>query len=264
MQASLILTTYNWKEALFLSLQSALAQSLPPAQILIADDGSREDTAIMIEEIAKTSPIPLIHVWQEDQGFRLSKIRNEAIKKATTEYIIVSDGDMILHPHFVRDHLRCAQKRHYIQGGRVLLDEVYSKKLLEKRVFEKPSLFSKHIKNRKNALYLPRLSQMICQKKSQQLKRIRGCNFSLFKEDIYAVNGFNEDFQTWGREDSEFVQRLYNKGMHRKDLKFAAIQYHIYHKSGKASSANDALLEKTIAKRLTWCENGIDKRILND
>ena len=109
MQASLILTTYNWKEALFLSLQSALAQSLPPAQILIADDGSREDTAIMIEEIAKTSPIPLIHVWQEDQGFRLSKIRNEAIKKATTEYIIVSDGDMILHPLFVRDHLRCAQ-----------------------------------------------------------------------------------------------------------------------------------------------------------
>ncbi|HIP30370.1 MAG TPA: glycosyltransferase [Sulfurospirillum arcachonense] len=257
MRCSLILTTYNWKEALALSLKSALSQSTAASEIIIADDGSRKDTAIMIKEMAKDSPIPIIHVWQKDEGFQLSKIRNKAIKKSTSDYIIVSDGDMILHSHFIKDHLACAKEGYYIQGSRVLMDESYSQKLLKNALFKTPTFFSKHIKNRKNSLYLPFLTKQVCQKRSQQLKRIRGCNFSLYKKDIYKVNGFNEDFKTWGREDSEFVQRLYNIGMKRKNLKFAAIQYHIHHKSGHASSENDMLLEQTITQKLTWCKNGI-------
>ena len=257
MRCSLILTTYNWKEALALSLESAISQSTPASEIIIADDGSREDTAKMIKSIAKKTTIPIIHVWQKDAGFQLSKIRNEAIKKSTTDYIIVSDGDMILHPFFIEDHLSCAKENHYIQGSRVLMDNEYSQKILKENIFTKPSFFSKYIRNRKNALYLPFLSKKICQKNSQELKRIRGCNFSLFKKDIYRVNGFNEDFKTWGREDSEFVQRLYNIDIKRKNLKFAAIQYHIHHESGHASSENDTLLEQTIVQKLTWCQNGI-------
>ena len=257
MRCSLILTTYNWTDALALSLTSALKQSHIPDEIIIADDGSSDETKKLIEKFALTSPIPIIHAWQEDEGFRLSKSRNEAIKKSTSEYVIVSDGDMILHPHFIKDHLRCAQKGVYVQGSRVLMDETLSQEVIKNGMFEKPSFFSKHIRNRKNALYMPFLSKRICRREITELKRIRGCNFALFKEDIESINGFNEEFNSWGREDSEFVQRLFNAGCKRKNLKFSAIQYHIHHESGNASSENDALLQYAIDKKLLYCEHGM-------
>ncbi len=257
MKCSLILTTYNWKEALKLSLTSALDQSHKPSEIIIADDGSRDDTRDLITKFQNSSDIPIIHVWQEDRGFRLAKIRNEAIKRCSYEYIIFSDGDMVLHPHFVKDHLNCAKKGTYIQGSRVLMGQRYTNKIFQAGHFIKPSFFSNDIKNRKNSLYLPLLSKLICKLQFQKLKSVRGCNFSLFKDDIYSVNGFNEEFNSWGREDSEFVQRLFNKGFYRVNLKFAAIQYHLYHKSSTVLDKNDELLDRAINEKTTWCEKGL-------
>jgi hypothetical protein len=108
-------------------------------------------------------------------------------------------------------------------------------------------------------LRIPFLSSLICQRSNQNIDRIRGCNFSLFKEDIININGFNEDFKTWGGEDSEFVQRLFNNGIQRKNLKFSAIQYHIFHKEGKPNNDNTAILDNVINNNINWCENGIDK-----
>ena len=95
--------------------------------------------------------------------------------------------------------------------------------------------------------------------KSKKIQGVRSCNFSFFKQDFIAVNGFNEDFVSWGREDSEFVVRLYNAGVVRKNLKFGGVQYHLFHQEGKSSSGNDALLEKAIREKLTWCKNGFIK-----
>jgi hypothetical protein len=84
---------------------------------------------------------------------------------------------------------------------------------------------------------------------------------SFFRKDCISVNGFNNEFKGWGREDSEFVVRLLNKGIHRKTLKFSAIQYHLWHNEANRSSllGNDKLLQKVIAEELDWCENGINK-----
>ena len=90
---------------------------------------------------------------------------------------------------------------------------------------------------------------------------MRGCNFSFFKKDCIAVNGFNEDFTTWGREDSEFIERLYNKGIKRINIKFSAIQYHIYHNEGNTNQHNDSILQNTMQQKLSWCENGINKHL---
>ena len=85
--------------------------------------------------------------------------------------------------------------------------------------------------------------------KNQNINRIRGCNYSIFKEDILQVNGFNEEITTWGREDSEFVQRLYNNGVKKQHLKFSGIQYHLYHDERSHNSINDNVLKDTIMKK---------------
>jgi len=259
MKCSLIVTTYNWKEALELVLLSVLQQIKMPDEVIIADDGSDMETRLLIEKYIKIFPIPLIHSWQEDSGFRLSHSRNKAISLSKYEYIIISDGDMILDKNFVRDHYSCAKKGKYVQGSRVLMLSTISKKILFEKKMMKLSFFSKDIKNRLNLLYIPLLKYYFCMQENQKLKRIRGCNFSLYKKDIIKVNGFNEDFITWGQEDSEFVQRLYNIGMVRSNLKFGAIQYHIYHKEGTNNNSNIKILQNTIDTKLIYCENGINK-----
>jgi glycosyltransferase involved in cell wall biosynthesis len=256
-KVSLIITTYNWKEALEITIKSAINQSIAPEEIIIADDGSREDTREIIEKYAQKSHIPIIHSWQEDKGFRLARSRNLAISKARYEYIIFVDGDLFLHKNFVSDHLKNARKGHFLQGSRVLISENLTNKIIQDRIFSRPSFFSKEIGNNFNSINSPFLSWVFSLKKSQSHNSIRGCNFSFNKEDLLKVNGFNEDFKSWGREDSELVERLYNAGIYRKNLKFAGIQYHLYHKIGKTNTENDHILNQAIAGKLVWCNNGL-------
>ena len=120
---SIIIPTYNWPEALNLCLQSVLVQSILPGEIIIADDGSKQETSDLINNIKRKSPIPIIHVWQEDNGFRLAQIRNKAIAKSCKDYIIQIDGDVILHKDFIKDHIRFARKGSFVSGSRVLINE---------------------------------------------------------------------------------------------------------------------------------------------
>ncbi|MBN1251132.1 MAG: glycosyltransferase family 2 protein [Bacteroidales bacterium] len=260
-KTSLIITTYNWKEALKLTLDSVFMQNVLPDEIIIADDGSSSDTKDMIKEYAKKSQTPIIHSWQEDKGFRLAASRNRAIAISKYEYIIIIDGDIILHPKFIDDHIRLSEKEIYLQGSRVLLNEESSKKMLENQKFERPHIFSRKFKNRINFFYSPLLAKLFYKTKTNSHNGVRGCNFSFFKSDIIKINGFNEDFNSWGREDSEFVERLFNIGVQRRNLKFRGVQYHLFHNEGKANSFNDSILNKAINEKLKWCENGIDKHL---
>ncbi|MCI5133362.1 MAG: glycosyltransferase, partial [Candidatus Electrothrix sp. EH2] len=126
MKVSLIITTYNWKEALELSLLSGLQQKLKPIEIIVADDGSRPDTGEMIAKIAAQAPFPLIHSWQENKGFRLSASRNKALAKTSGDYIVLIDGDIIMEKHFIADHIHFARTGCFVQGTRVLLKEELS------------------------------------------------------------------------------------------------------------------------------------------
>ena len=258
MNCSLIICTYNQPEALNLVLSSVSAQSISPNEIIVADDGSSESTARVIKEFSNKTSIPIIHSWQEDVGCRLPHSRNRAIAKSNFEYIIMIDGDTVLHKDFVKDHKRFAQKGLYIQGSRVLLQSEFSSTLLEKNLFIKPSFYLKHAKNKINMLRLPLLTKLMSYFKNQNINRIRGCNFSLFKEDIIKVNGFNEEMTTWGREDSEFVQRLFNIGTRKQHIKFSGIQYHLYHKERIPNKINNKILQATIKNNATWCSLGID------
>ena len=259
MQISLIITTYNWKEALELSLNSALNQTIKPNEIIIADDGSTDNTLELITKITQKIDIKIIHSWQEDNGFRAAGSRNLAIKKSSFEYIICIDGDMILDKDFIKNHLDIAEQNCYVQGSRVLLNNKDTQDILQNKIFNPPKLFAKNTRNNENGFKNIFLSKLLAYKKSQNFKGIKSCNFAFFKQDFIKVNGFNEDFISWGREDSELIARLYNIGIQRKNLKFGGIQYHLFHNESNSNSKNDKILAKTKAEKLIWCSNGLIK-----
>ena len=84
---------------------------------------------------------------------------------------------------------------------------------------------------------------------------------SFFRKDFITVNGFNEDFEGWGKEDSELVVRFYKYGLRRKDIKFRAYCIHLYHTeySRENLGGNIAILDKAISSNGFFCKNGIDK-----
>lgn len=257
MKVSLIITTYNWKEALELSLLSGLQQKIQPIEIVVADDGSRPDTGKIITKIAAQAPFPIIHSWQEDQGFRLSASRNKAIAKTTGEYIVLIDGDIIMEEHFIADHIHFAQPSCFVQGSRVLLKKKLSKKVLaEKKIPE--TICKQGVENKKNCLRSPLLSRL-ASLKNRRMNGVRTCNFAFWRKDALAVNGFNEEFVGWGREDSEFTARFLNYGLVRRSVKFNALAYHLYHSRNDRSHLpeNDRLLKETIDNKKIWCERGV-------
>ena len=128
MKTALIITTYNWPEALNLSLSSIAQQSVIPNQVVIADDGSDEQTKAIIDRWRES--LPIIHEWQNDAGFRAARSRNTALRKVDSEYVICIDGDMVLHPEFVADHINFSKSDTFVQGSRVLLNDTLSQKLM--------------------------------------------------------------------------------------------------------------------------------------
>ena len=131
MKVSLLISTYNWPEALDVCLKSVMAQKLLPDEILIADDGSTDTTKKIVEKYQQISKVPVIHIWHEDNGFELAKIRNKAIAKATGDYIVQIDGDLILHPYFIKDHKDFAKKNSFVRASRIYIDEELSKEKLK-------------------------------------------------------------------------------------------------------------------------------------
>ncbi|MNE17355.1 Chondroitin synthase [compost metagenome] len=260
---TLIISTYNWKEALRLTLSSVLSQTVLPNEVIIADDGSAMDTRSLINDLIKDFPIPLIHIWHEDIGFRLASIRNKSIARASNKYIIQIDGDVILHENFIEDHLMAARPGYLLQGSRVMLGKSISQRLLtgEKKHINP---FDANISRRENGFRIKLLSNFLLNryKNRYPFYYARGANMSFWKQDIINVNGYNENFEGWGHEDSDLTLRLMNNGVKKSIIKFAAIVYHIFHPENRNNlqeSKNRVILEKTLNSKTVWAPIGINQ-----
>lgn len=256
---SLIITTYNRADALSAVLRTAIEQSVLPDEVIVADDGSNNQTKEVVTQYQAHYPVPLKYIWRPDDGFRLAECRNRALAVAQGEYIILIDGDMLLSRDFIADHLRVAQKNIFVQGSRVLLSEKKTNELLRDPHFELPRWYQAGVLKRRSTIRLPWIAYRIAHFKTKNLHGIRGCNCSFFRDEALAINGFNNDFVGWGREDSEFVVRFFNNGGQRINLRFAAIAFHLWHSqaSRQALPANESRLEQALQLRLTYCPNGI-------
>ena len=258
---SVLITTYNRPDTLIKVLEALCRQTRPADEIIVADDGSGHETSDMIRGFEKGSLQTIEYVWQKDKGFRAARIRNKAIKRSTGEYIILLDGDCIPSGCFVQDHMALAERKTFLQGKRILVGKEVSDSFTYADTKTTVKLLRHALRGElSNSHHLIRLPWFpaFCNRKQSG---IRSCNMSFFREDIFAVNGFNEDFTGWGREDSELAVRFYRHGLQRKSHPFMAICFHLWHEANSTDQlrANDAILESCTRSKEYFCKNGLEK-----
>ncbi|MFC7524890.1 glycosyltransferase family 2 protein [Parapedobacter sp. GCM10030251] len=254
MNVTLLISTYNWPEALDLVLRSTVRQSRQPDEVVIADDGSDERTAELIGNYA--GRLPIKHVWHEDKGFRKSIILNKAVREVSSSYIIEIDGDIILHRHFIKDHLKAAERGFFVQGSRAMIGERKSKQILESKQLDFYAL-SPGMHTRFNAIRFPLLSGLF-KTNPQSSHNVKGCNLAFWLDDYKKINGYYNGFEGWGWEDYEFAERLINAGIMKKRLKWAAVGYHIFHPLSSRGNfePNELIYRETVREKLAYREPG--------
>lgn len=259
MRTSLIITTYNWPAALHLTLASVARQRQPPDELIVADDGSGSDTATVIHEWSRRLSCSIRHEWQDDRGFRLSRSRNRAIAASTGDYIVLIDGDMVLHPRFIGDHVDCARRDSFIQGARPQLSIEVTQRLLRSGI-PKVGLLRPGVTRRAYAWRNTVLSRL-CSSAKYSLAGIQGCNQSFWRDHFFKVNGYDERFTGWGPEDREFAARLLHTGIKRNYIRHRAVAWHLHHRSRAPLQDNpfDYLLEETLQNRAVRCTLGVDQ-----
>ncbi|NSL89160.1 glycosyltransferase family 2 protein [Chitinophaga solisilvae] len=258
---SLLISTYNWPAALALCLNSIKSQTILPNEVIIADDGSKEDTRDLINAIRQDFPVPVVHVWQEDKGFRLAQIRNKGIAQSTSDYLIQIDGDLILDKHFVEDHMALAEEGFFITGSRALLSSRITNQLLQHKkinVSYRSTPFS-HIFN---ALRFPLLSKFLSKRykvNGRHKYYVKGCNMSFWKKDLITVNGYDENFTGWGMEDNDIAVRLLNAGVEKKFIKMGGVAFHLYHRENSRGKhqENSILVKAAVSNKKIKAEKGI-------
>lgn len=256
---ALLISTYNWPQALELVLSSVVRQTRIPDEIIIADDGSRVETKELIDTFKSRFNLPVKHIWHEDKGFRKSLILNKSVKNIVSEYIIEIDGDIIIHPRFIEDHLEAAEPGYFVQGSRSMITEEKATEILISKQINF-SFFSSGLYSRFNSLRCPLLSFLFVLDPSNPF-HIKGCNLAFWKKDYVAINGYYNSFEGWGGEDYEFGARLLHSGVKRKRLKMAALAFHIFHKINSRANTepNDIIYRKTLAEKSTYNNDGYEQ-----
>lgn len=276
---SVLVATYNRPVALERCLLSLFQQTHLPTEIIICDDGSAEPTRRLIERLQAMSPVPMQHIWQPDDGFQLARIRNMGMAAARGAYIIQIDGDVILHPHFVKDHLHHARPGFFFSGTQYHLSPETTQRLLDNSNLSLTDALSQV------RWYRPRPTSLktALQQSSWNWSRLRllplqkvvarfyywethyqyvsGCSMGFWLQDLIEVNGYNEKFTGWGWEDTDIALRLINLGRTLRFIRLGAIQYHLYHPQASRGQeqANQERAIHTIQQNLISCQYGLQQ-----
>lgn len=203
--------------------------------MIVADDGSTEETTLLVNTFKDRKILNLKQVWHPDTGFRAAEIRNKALLKASGQYIIFIDGDSIPFPNFIARHLKLAQPGWFVSGNRILLNKELSESVISDSLpIYKWSLlkfFKQFLQKKINRFHtlLPLTTGIFRYLKASKWKGAKSCNLGVWMSDLAAVNGFDESYVGWGYEDSDLVIRLMNKGVRRKSGAFAVPVLHLWH-----------------------------------
>jgi glycosyltransferase involved in cell wall biosynthesis len=257
---SLCISTYNSPISLGLCLDSVLLQTRIPDEIIIGDDGSTEETKKLIECYKSKFKVPLVHCWHPDEGYRLAAARNNCFRSAKGSYLIQIDGDLILHNRFVNDHVEFAKPNTFLCGGRSLINKKATVSLQHQQSLDW-NLITSNLSKSYNAFRSVSMALLVYLFKRgyRQTKYVIGANMSFWKHDLMRVNGYDENFKGWGKEDNDIAIRLFLAGTKVRFLKHAAITYHLDHSHRPVDNLNVLLLENTYKSKSFFAKNGIVK-----
>ena len=259
----MVITTYERPDALAAVLATVSRQTLAPAEIVIADDGSSAPTHEVVADFIAHTDVPTRMVSQPHAGFRVTRLRNLAIAATDMDYLVFIDGDMLLHPEFIADHARIARQGFYTQGVRAHADAARTRRLIADPS-QQPGFWSPGFGGLRRAylLHSPRLASLT-RRLGNAFIAIKSCNQGFWRADLIRVNGFNEAIEGWGAEDKELAARVENAGVRRQTLLFGGIASHLHHApaSREALPRNLALLEAARRERRVRCELGLDAHL---
>lgn len=240
LKASVIISVYNRFDFLELVLAGLSIQSEKNFEVIISDDGSGSVFVKALKAYMSESPLQIRHNWHEDQGFRKNRILNLSVSMASAPYLIFIDGDCIPHPRFVEAHLAYATPGVCLAGRRVDLSAGITKRLsgafIRKGGMQTAgmtfAMFVDFLRMRlfhlMNGLYIR--NGLLRRFLNRKERNLLGANFSLYKQDLLSINGFDERYQhpTYG-EDSDVELRLRRHGFSLKSLLSIAVMYHCHH-----------------------------------
>ena len=261
---SLIISFYKRYDFLELILQSLDKQSYNNFEVIIAEDNNDPLTVDFINEARKIHSYMILHISQEDIGFRKTRILNSAVKIANGEQIVFIDGDCIVHKHFLKEYSKSITDTNFCYGRRVYLSKKHTDILLKSKSINKVNVLRTFLYGGKSigtGIYLPfRINR------DRQYRTILGCNWGIMKKNILAVNGFDEDYNRASvGEDLDIDWRLKKQDFKVRTMKGKAIVYHMYHEVNYTFSDTDFLQKMMSEKKLigkSFCINGISSQKL--
>ena len=242
---SVIVATYNREDALDAALRALAHQTDRNFEIVVADDGSRSDTARVVEGWATRLLVPIKHVWHEHRGFRGGEIRNRGIRASAGKLCIFLDGDCLVGADFVAVHRRLHEPGWFVTGNRILLSRALTAAVLAKglaaETWSFAALLHERLRGGVNRL-LPTLHLPLGPLRKLQHGRWQGaqtCNLAVARSDLDRIDGFDCAYTGWGLEDSDLVVRLLHAGVRRKDGRFATGVLHLWHPQNDRSHLPD-------------------------
>lgn len=273
MKLSVIITTYNSEEWLEKVLYGYSVQTEKDFEIIIADDGSTHETKKIIDKLSHLFQFPILHIWQEDKGFRKSRILNKAILASNSDYLLFTDGDCVPRKDFVAQHLKFREKGYFLSGGYFKLPLITSKVINKDNIITQKCFKIRWLLNNgvKSSFKLSKLTKIqffadIMNFITTTKKSWNGHNSSGFKKDILAVNGFNEEMH-YGGMDRELGERLMNNGLKSKQIRYSAICIHLDHERLYSTKEfwkrNNEIREHNRKHKITYIEKGIHQKLLN-
>jgi glycosyltransferase involved in cell wall biosynthesis len=269
-KATVMFATYNEPQWLEWVLWGYATQTTKDFEVLVVDDGSREDTRAVIDRVRPQLPYPLRHFWQPDEGYQKCKGMNRGILLADSDYLIFTDGDCIPHPEFVARHLALRERGKFLTGGYSKLPLALSHKItrediLAGRATDYAWLAANGLERHTLKLRLKNeMLRSLFNTITPVKPRLHGHNASVWKDDAIKVNGWDERMQ-YGGQDLELGERLVNAGVRGKTIRYSAICVHLEHKRGymkpEMRLKNDAIRAETRRNRAAYTPYGIDKHL---
>lgn len=257
--ASVIIGTYNDADIIESTLAALAVQSFCDFELVLADDGSSQDYAPILAMWAPRFARGIQHASHEKRGFRKARILNRAVNVSRFDRLIVIDMDCLPHRDFVRNHVAYLKPGTAITGRRTHVSPTVvpsPQKILASGLgFNLASLIALRVRGKARIIEHGFLSPILYE---SQNRRLHGSNFSVFRKDIVAVNGWNEEFEGWGDEDSDLGVRLQHSGVSTRNLRNKVIQFHLMHdKLPAVNPKNDALFERTKRERIVRATVGL-------
>lgn len=260
MEISVILAYYNNLVNLELMLKGFQKQTFKDFEVIVAEDDHNPETESFLSTCRNLYKFPIIHVNQEEKkGFRKTTMLNKAIRISTGETLVFIDGDCLPHKNYLKQHQKQSERGVYHYGRRVLLGEKFSGQIRRRKSLSFPGLFQLLFSDSslvKEGVYWPLFGL------HAGTRKLSGCNWSIRKDDILRVNGFDEDYVRPGvGEDFDVEWRLEAAGLRKRSIRNKANVFHLYHlknSSREDAKINEALMEKKMRAGQVQCVNGLN------